>query len=337
MVRVLGHLWLATSAGGVRGLPTGVTTLVLVTHVTVAALVILVAFMAVFRGRYPWEMRKEAVYLAEQCKAEGGDMRDAVMRLRARAQAAQWPWPRNPFSFIRNAQHSFDTRGSVVPVRHGRKSMMPDEVALEIINLVNGGHDQIEDIDGQPVLVRSYYKSFTQACNTNMLIKFYMQLYGFSNASSLRRHLEKEHPSAMHLHPGDIKQAHTPTQREQRVEKCILALANLLTHPNLLSRLCFMDCFHVKVTPAKRFAYYCSPTDSIGMNMVIEIPAKLMKGEIKIHLMAVVNPFFGPIYLEFVSGTQADVKPLEYTADQVKTYYVRATCNQLLPYLSAVI
>ena len=104
MVRVLGHLWLATSAGGVRGLPTGVTTLVLVTHVTVAALVILVAFMAVFRGRYPWEMRKEAVYLAEQCKAEGGDMRDAVMRLRARAKAAQWPWPRNPFSFIHIAQ-----------------------------------------------------------------------------------------------------------------------------------------------------------------------------------------------------------------------------------------
>ena len=113
MVRVHGHLWLATSAGGIRGLPAGVTTLVLVTHVVVAALVILVAVMAVTRGHYPWEMRREAVYLAGQCLAEGGDMRDAVMRLHARAQAEQWPWPRNPFSFIRNAQHSFDTRPGV--------------------------------------------------------------------------------------------------------------------------------------------------------------------------------------------------------------------------------
>jgi hypothetical protein len=88
-----------------------------------------------------------------------------------------------------------------------------------------------------------------------------------------------------------------------------------------------MDCFHVKAKPAARFAYYCSPNDSLGMNMVIEIPK---------HLMAVVNPFFGPIYLEFVSGTQPDVKPLEYTADQVKTYYVSAASSQLLPYLSAV-
>jgi hypothetical protein len=61
---------------------------------------------------------------------------------------------------------------------------MPDDVALEIINLVHAGYDKIRDIGGQPVLVRYYYKSFTQACNTNMLVKLYMQLYGFSNASN---------------------------------------------------------------------------------------------------------------------------------------------------------
>jgi hypothetical protein len=42
----------------------------------------------------------------------------------------------------------------------------------------------------------------------------------------------------------------------------------------------------------------CSPiNDSLGMNMVIEIPKHLMKNEIRIHLMAVVNPFFGPTHL----------------------------------------
>ena len=337
MVRVHDHLWLATSAGGVRDLPPVVTTLVLVTHVIVAAVVIMVAVVAVTRGHYPWEMRREAVYLAGRCRAEGGDMRDAVMRLYARAQAEQWPWPKNPDSFIKNAQHSFDSRGSVLPVKHGRKSKLPDDVAMEIIDLVHAGYDKIIFISGQPILVRYYYKSFSQACSTNTLIKLYMQLYGFSNASSLRRHLHQHHPGAMHLHPGDIKQEHTPVQRAERVEKCILALANLQAHPNLLSRLCVMDCFHVKAKPAAQFAYYCSPNDSLGMNMVIEIPKHLLKNEIRIHLMAVVNPFFGPIYLEFVSGTQPDVKPLEYTADQVKTYYVSAASSQLLPYLSAVI
>ena len=156
MVRVHDHLWLATPAGGVRGLPAGVTTLVLVSHVIVAALVILVATMAVTRGHYPWEMRREAVYLAGRCRAEGGDMRDAVIRLHARARpgprAEQWPWPRNPYSFIKNAQHSFDTRGSVIPVKHGRKSKMPDDVALEIIDLVHAGYDKISIIHGQPIL-----------------------------------------------------------------------------------------------------------------------------------------------------------------------------------------
>ena len=108
MVRVHDHLWLATSAGGVRDLPPVVTTLVLVTHVIVAAVVIMVAVVAVTRGHYPWEMRREAVYLAGRCRAEGGDMRDAVMRLHARAQAEQWPWPRNPYSFIKNALVSCD-------------------------------------------------------------------------------------------------------------------------------------------------------------------------------------------------------------------------------------
>lgn len=332
MARTYHHLGLAASGGDANGLLVGMTTLVLVLCVNLAALVVL-AYMAITRQSYSWQMRREAVSCLDRA---GGNMAEAVRRLREKASEMRWEMPKNPHQFIKNARDRFVATGSVLPFNRGRRSKMTAEVAMEIIDLVNSGYDVVKYIGDHPVCIQYYYTSFAQACHTNLTIANLMRLSGFSNVSSLKRHLDATYPGLMHLHPGDIKQQHTPEQRAQRVETCALALHNLQTHPHLLSRVCFMDCFHVKVKPAVRFAYYCSPNDSLGMNMVLEVPAKLIKGELKIHLIAVVNPVFGPIYMEFVSGTQADVQPIHYTAEQVVTYYVSAACSHDLPYLSHV-
>jgi len=333
MVTAQGHLYMAASAGGARVLPVGIPTLGLVIiHVAVAALVFLAFFLVITRQNYPWQMRKEAVSLLE---AAGGDVNRAVQLLQARATVMNWPWPRNPHQFIRNAKKSFDGRGSILPVKHGRKTNMPPEVEVEIINLVLHGYEHIEDIAGHQVHVHSYYRSFPEACATNGRIAQLMTQYGFRSASSLKRHLDHYHPGALHLHSGDIKQQHTPKQRAQRVDICKLALQHLQVQHHLISRVCFMDGFHVKVKPATRFAYYCSPADSLGVNMVLEVPAHLIRGKIKIHLFAVVNPFFGPIYMEFVSGTQDDVWPVHQDPTNPTrpppTYYVSAARSQHLP------
>ena len=333
MTRVYPHLGLAAPAAGIPAMLAGMTTLVLVICIMLAALVFL-ACMATTRQEYPWQMKREAV----TCLAEaGGNVTAAVSRLRAKATAMHWPWPVNPHQFIQYATDRFDRLGTVLPIKHGRKSKMPHEVAMHIADLVNAGYETVKYIGNYPVIVQCYYKSFAQACHTNDDIRQLMQQYGFSSASSLKRHLDATCHGAMHLHPGDIKQQHTPEQRQQRVQQCTLALQHLQSEHHLLSRVCYMDCFHVKVKPAIRFAYYCSPNDSLGMNMVLEVPKHLYKGEIKIHLIAVVNPFFGPIYMEFVSGTQADVQPVHYRAPQVATYYVSAACSHALPYLSIIV
>jgi hypothetical protein len=332
MARVYSHLGLAAPAADVPAMLAGVTTLVLVICFNLAALVFL-AYMATTRQASPWQMKKEAV----TCLAEAGSNLDAaVSRLRAKATAMHWPWPVNPRQFITYTKDRFDRLGTVLPIKHGRKSKMPDEVAMHIVELVNAGYQTVKYIGNYPVIMHCYYKSFALACHTNAEIQQLMQQYGFSRASSLKRHLDATCHGAMHLHPGDIKQQHTPEQRQQRVQQCALALQYLQSEHHLLSRVCYMDCFHVKVKPAVRFAYYCSPNDSLGMNMVLEVPRHLFKGESKIHLIAVVNPFFGPIYMEFVSGTQADVQPIHYSAPQVATYYVSDACSHALPYLSIV-
>jgi hypothetical protein len=164
MVRVQGPLWLATMAGHAGGLHDGMQTLALVIYATVAALVFLVAYMAITRQGMPWQMRREASSLYDAVMATGGRVVDAVRRLHARAREEGWPWPKHPFSFIRNAKYSLDSRGSVLPIKHGRKSKLPAEIALEIINLVHAGYDTVEVYGGHPFLVRNYYQSFTQAC-----------------------------------------------------------------------------------------------------------------------------------------------------------------------------
>jgi hypothetical protein len=339
MVRLESQLSLASPAGYSRVLPFGISSMAVVLHVIVAAMVILAVILATTRQSFPWQMRSAAVSVLAAAR---GNMANAMQMLRDMASTRHWPWPRNPSQFILNAKRSFEERGSVLPFKHGRRSRMPEAAEIEIINLVHGGYEHMQYISGQPVHVKSYYRSFTEACSTNGRIAQLMTQYGFRSASALKRHLDAKHPGALHLHSADIKQVHTPQQRAQRVTLCDLALQHLNAQPNLIKRVCYMDGFHVKVKPATRFAYYCSPEDTLGVNLVIEMPAHLLRGEIKIHMFAVVNPFLGPVYMEYVSGTQADV-PHVHPNYPHPTYYVSAgsgmqpaACSQLLPSLSIV-
>jgi hypothetical protein len=104
-----------------------------------------------------------------------------------------------------------------IPRKPIGEETLPNDVAMEIIDLVHVGYDKIIFINGQPILMRYYYIQELHSSVRHQRADQveYMQLYGFSNASSLRRHLHQHHPGAMHLHPGDIKQEHTPLQRAE--------------------------------------------------------------------------------------------------------------------------
>jgi hypothetical protein len=68
------------------------------------------------------------------------------------------------------------------------------------------------------------------------------------------------------------------------------------------------------------------------------MPKNIARGEIKLHLFAVVNPWLGPIYLEFVSGSQGveQLNPKCIDWGEPDTFYVGASTpcshSHALPY-----
>lgn len=211
-----------------------------------------------------------------------------------------------PNVFLRRNFRKFLQTGSIQDLpRSGRPPRLPDHIALRASYLVKLGYEvkvYFGDTTKEPLVVRKYFNSIRQACDTVPELAAILTEYNITPSKLLARmHQVDKHLTYMKLH---YKLELTQPQKDARLEFSGAQLQLIAHNKEHLLRVFYMDEASILIVPGgDPNIKIWADSRNHDVQQVLHIP-NLPKGKfIKVHFVVVVNPLLGPVFMEMTSGT----------------------------------
>lgn len=211
-----------------------------------------------------------------------------------------------------------------------KERMPPEEARLAAMLLKTGTWvDAADDGSGRPRRVHIYFTSVAHACECVTQLRAIRDKHGLSNEELLE--LMKKADPGLRRRRLQLKHGFSPEECSQRRKRATSLLARFAREPDWAIRTYFIDESTIILArkQGRGLHVWCDTHDTAFHDTASEsLPSGYQA--IRVHFIAAVNAVFGPVYLEFTTGT-TDIQRFhnKIPLEQHGPYKVRACSHSL--------